>query len=550
MSMVFRKQLAAYLKPPPIATDPMTSDDCPAVEAPLDNDSGYGSATITPIRTSSGSQSRDDECPGSTPRNGARLIHLPFAVSEDLKSFEKELDEATWNRFKDVSDRLQAPLLSYMQKSSKKYKPMALRLVILGKTQEDARPSIVVLCDSKVRKRAKSFFEQDWVKELRHPSDRAIPSLEAVVVGRSPQLRMAVGTVHVYSSVICTDQKVSTLCGTPIKLTMGDTERITTLGGCVKVIKADGSYEIYGMTAGHMVDQLLEANSTVRESSSSEDESDISSSEDGEDDIDPGSLRLPAWSLPKPALDESFRYSSEKASATWIGLGSALSLTSTKPYPIEKYLDWSLVRIEDPTIIKENLLRDFEHAKKYKSGNLTLPLFLGNASYKRDVVMMSGLQGLKEGLLSTSSARVALGLGREFIDIHLLTLANKKGGYLDVEILEGDSGSWVVDVKTGEVLGHVVASDAFGDGYVIPITSTFRDIANRLDAVSVNLPTSVDIISYIFDKVHKISSIPIEHPECSEKELLEGLQYPPEDSGYSSLPISPVTSTTLFKAER
>ena len=56
----------------------------------------------------------------------------------------------------------------------------------------------------------------------------------------------------------------------------------------------------------------------------------------------------------------------------------------------------------------------------------------------------------------------------------------------------GDCGSWVVDPLTCEVYGHVVASDAMGDTYVVPLQSTLRDMEERLGA-AVSLPTEADI---------------------------------------------------------
>ena len=44
--------------------------------------------------------------------------------------------------------------------------------------------------------------------------------------------------------------------------------------------------------------------------------------------------------------------------------------------------------------------------------------------------------------------------------------------------------------------GHVVASDVFGRGYVVPISDTFEDIKNRLSAESVSLPSKDDIIAF------------------------------------------------------
>ncbi|KAI9688381.1 MAG: hypothetical protein M1822_001330 [Bathelium mastoideum] len=527
-----------HSKPRTIAVEPSTSDDCTTVDGTPDVDSGYATAVAnTPETSESGHDGGDEHC-SPTPGSRVGSIQYPAGASEDLKLFEKQLDEATWNRFRDVSDRIQMPLLSHVQKSSKKYKPMALRLAVLGRTQEDARPRIVVLCDPKASKRVKKFFEQVWVKELCQPNDQVLPSLEAVVIGRSPQLRMSVGSVRVYGGVNPNGRGGSTLCGTPIKLSLGEAERIATLGGCIKVNKSDGSFEIYGMTAGHTLDDLLGVSSDEYEASSCQEESDISSSEDEEDDIGIGLLQPPTWSMSNLSLDEPLQGLSKRVPETWISLGSSLSLAPTKASAVRRYLDWSLIRMEDIATIKPNLLRDVEKVEKYRSGDLTMPAGLNGNHHKRNVVMMSGLEGLKEGSLSASFARVILGAGQEFIDVHLLTLGGNK------EIIEGDSGSWVIDGKTGEVFGHVVASDAFGDGYVVPIQATFCDIATRLNAVSVDLPTTVDIASLVFDNAIEMEAASaFSLPSISilnDPQQLETLSPPPHmDSGYSSAQRSP-----------
>lgn len=43
------------------------------------------------------------------------------------------------------------------------------------------------------------------------------------------------------------------------------------------------------------------------------------------------------------------------------------------------------------------------------------------------------------------------------------------------------------------VYGHVVASDVFGRGYVVPICDSFEDIKNRLSAQSVSLPSAAEL---------------------------------------------------------
>jgi len=62
-----------------------------------------------------------------------------------------------------------------------------------------------------------------------------------------------------------------------------------------------------------------------------------------------------------------------------------------------------------------------------------------------------------------------------------------------VGIVDGDSGSWVVDPISHEVFGHAVASDILGDVYVVPIRDTFDNIKQSLGVSEVTLPTEDDI---------------------------------------------------------
>lgn len=60
----------------------------------------------------------------------------------------------------------------------------------------------------------------------------------------------------------------------------------------------------------------------------------------------------------------------------------------------------------------------------------------------------------------------------------------------------GDSGAWVVDKDTSEVYGHVIASDVFGRGYIIPVCDLFEDIKNRFSAEAGSLPSKDDILTF------------------------------------------------------
>jgi hypothetical protein len=54
----------------------------------------------------------------------------------------------------------------------------------------------------------------------------------------------------------------------------------------------------------------------------------------------------------------------------------------------------------------------------------------------------------------------------------------------------GSSGSWIVrpDANLNRVYGVLVADDAFGDIYMVPLDDIMVDIRNELDADMVTLP--------------------------------------------------------------
>lgn len=104
----------------------------------------------------------------------------------------------------------------------------------------------------------------------------------------------------------------------------------------------------------------------------------------------------------------------------------------------------------------------------------------------REVVLVSGLGGLKPGKISTSTSYLNMGLSTRATETYTLTLnPNSK---LD----PGDCGSWVVDIKTCEVYGHIVALDALGEACIVPFNAALRDIQGRLSARSVSLPTETE----------------------------------------------------------
>jgi hypothetical protein len=72
---------------------------------------------------------------------------------------------------------------------------------------------------------------------------------------------------------------------------------------------------------------------------------------------------------------------------------------------------------------------------------------------------------------------------------------------------QGSSGAWVIDEETHELYGHIVASDIFGRGYVVPSDDVFQDIKAQLAAKSITLPLSFELGASNFkpDVVHESS---------------------------------------------
>ncbi|KIW26148.1 uncharacterized protein PV07_09268 [Cladophialophora immunda] len=469
-------------------------------------DSGYASASHSPKtleKTSNPSRV------ASSDRTG--IVLFPPSSGDSLREFDKPVDTATIARFKDVLERVEGPLLHQLTKRSLKREPMALRLMVLGHTEDTAKAWIVVLCHEARAKRARKFFEQQHVKAITQPQDSSIPSFEVLVVGQSPKTRG--GAINVCISNIERPRSLdTTLCGAPMKLVKGVESRIGTCGGLVKLTSREGDYVLYGMTAGHLTDQVkgtYDLNLTVADDDSdSNSDSLISDDEDDNEDLsvpnNPLDKRDPlvlgqASGLIKSLLSETPSPKPE----LWDNIGQILDPPVSDFPQRPHYYDWALIDIDDRLNYSVNQLGD-DHS--HRSGDFTVgTINFMESPRTRPVVMKSGLQGIQSGVLSSLPCRVLLGHGREFVDAYTLKLDG------DAEIGDGDSGSWVLHASRLEVYGHVVASDTFGAGYVIPMTRSLEDIRQTFGMASVKLPTLLDVLCkrYLLDSQSSVSADPL-----------------------------------------
>lgn len=66
----------------------------------------------------------------------------------------------------------------------------------------------------------------------------------------------------------------------------------------------------------------------------------------------------------------------------------------------------------------------------------------------------------------------------------------------------------MVNETTLEVYGYVVASDAFGRGYIIPLAEAFQNITDKLGCQYVNLATTIDMASDKLERIFDTNHVP------------------------------------------
>lgn len=384
-------------------------------------DSGYASLSVSPSvleRTPKPSRVASDA--------GKGRVLCPLFGSGDLREFDKTVDTRTIARFKDVLERVEGPLLRHLKLRPFKREPMALRLMVLGQTEETAKAWMVVLCRETRTKRVRKFFEQQHVKNVIRPVDPSIPSFEVLVIGQSPKTRGAAIDVCIDNSGNL-EALNATLCGASIKLVKDDDSQFGTCGGLIKLTSHDGNYNLYGITAGHLVDQL-KGNFDL-DPIEADDDSDSEDEDEDEDLRIPGNpsdkrespVLRPACRLENPLLFETPLAKPE----SWNSIGQIFAPSVAKLPQHPHYYDWALIGVDDRHNYHPNLLGAVESDHKYRPGNFSVgAINFENSASTRPVVMKSGLQGIKSGMMSSLPCRVLLGLVREFVDVYTLRLDN------------------------------------------------------------------------------------------------------------------------------
>ncbi|KAI1361553.1 hypothetical protein F5Y08DRAFT_342587 [Xylaria arbuscula] len=315
---------------------------------------------------------------------------------------------------------------------------------------------LVIQCDKRDKKRMQKFFAQSHVKETVG-DDITIYVTTGLRQLSTPELKVYKRGPEEITS------------GSLIKIRGVSRSSLATIGGAISVVKDDRKVS-YGMTAGHVLRRLIvESNhqspypccdpASHSDTSYDSDESSYSSDDD-RSDVLPGPQSQPI---------------------SHIGTITEHSLHSA---PLSTNHDWALIELcpnyscsninqmRIPSLTSQNsqpailAFKPLEATPTLPSVRVIIPTSRGN----------------KRGKLTPSTSCLLVAPGREFVETHDVVLDN------ECSLQPGDSGSWVIKVTTGEVYGHVVSIDMFGEANVIPFDHALRDIQAHLRADQVGLP--------------------------------------------------------------
>ncbi|KAK4085019.1 uncharacterized protein Triagg1_9 [Trichoderma aggressivum f. europaeum] len=488
-------------------------------------DSGYSSTQFP----SPNGKLREPTCTEITRQGKSQSVPPAPTPIAGFAEFDKSVDNATISQFRHVHSLLEKPLLEYIRSTiRKKQCPVSIRLMVLGRSEDDAKPCIVVLCPEQQSKKVRKFFDKKSVRALRLPEDDQ-PSFEVFVVGREPETKQAEGDIDVFVPIVGESESYTndTYCGAPILIRQTScVDKRCTFGGVIKASWSNGEIKLYGLTVGHILLDDLEDDMTASTESDqsrcsydwvfelSDSESEVECHDSAEEEQDEDTEPL--------SMTDELQLALPDAGSSWVAdeLSKIGSISKDSPrYQSavadtlydgpDAYYDWALIEMISykPNLIRPRRMSHDETQEggvfNFRDHELVMSASPSDGHGKRQpVVLLSGSEGLKRGSLSALPSRLLLGPGREFVDALILDLDGNK------QILDGDSGSWVVNETTLEVYGYVVAADAFGGGYLIPLAEAFRNIADTLRCQSVDLATTIDMASAKLGRMFDINGEP------------------------------------------
>ncbi|KAI1172699.1 hypothetical protein F4777DRAFT_560562 [Nemania sp. FL0916] len=412
-----------------ISRDPQTNLDAACASGQTENDSGYGTSSFN--------------CDTIDPTR-ERLTFLS----------RKEIPKKFRDHLVDIRRLLTGPLVEFVFKEGRKT-DVAMKLKY---ADQDNKLYLVVQCDRRATKRMRKFFAQNHAKEI---------------IGNDINVHITAGLrrlvaqdLKVYSAAT---GKISS--GTIIRIRGACGLSVVTLGGIIAVVK-DGCEILYGLTAGHALAKLHHNPHLSlpfgNDSSILSNTGDLpNSSEDEQSEVLDGAVLVPSDPISHIGYvtDHSFR--------------STSLLTN---------FDWALIKLF-PDQNCSNIVHHkcpSEPNTKAKFTALTCTPTVSTVVQSPVKVIIPTSRGNQIGTLTSSESSLLVAPGRQFVEAYDVVLDD---GF---SLKRGDSGAWVIHETTGEVYGHVVSIDMFGEVYVIPLDHTLSNIRAHLQADRVGLPQDYD----------------------------------------------------------
>ncbi|XWW92916.1 hypothetical protein V2A60_000843 [Cordyceps javanica] len=254
------------------------------------------------------------------------------------------------------------------------------------------------------------------------------------------------------------------------------------ISGIVRLEYEDGSWDLRGLTAGHAAIACLEEDSP--------EDATISSGDAGDGDDGDDFSTYAGSSCSDSDADDTFM--------------AELGNTESTPNLLRGRGDpWAL---KNPRVLGKAHLADsilsglkgepVEEGSFFDWALIPLPVYKINQ-------LPAAAGGIKRGRLVPAPSRILISPGSLFVTAYMVEVLGQGS------LSDGDSGTWVISEGNLDLIGHIVATDVLGAGYIIPAQDIFNDIVTNGLATAVWLPTAHDIHcknTEIRDAVHTLES--------------------------------------------
>jgi hypothetical protein len=369
-------------------------------------DSGYGTAPSSPVRVTTPTVC---EAPPSTRLN----------TMGGMQVFNKEVGKATLDRFQDVLERLRMPLLDHLRKCRTEFRPIAIKLMVLGCDEQNSKPCIVVLCPKAAVKKVKRFFQQNYAKRVCEAYPPHQIGFEVEVVGQPPRplkgepsrSLKAEPSINVWGENYPDNAGP---CWAPrVRVSHAGVDRVATLGGYMSVC-FQGKECFFGITVGHVL-SLEQSNSDQELSTPETEDSDPSDSEDWP--LEDENTREGPYDHCPPCPDSAtcgdvVSEDGIRETLPWSSLGTVLDASFSRR---ARNRDWALIEVESTQWDKSQTLR---RLAPYNYA----PAQRGEATEVR--VQNDPSQS---GHLSRSPVMMVMPFGDEFVHVYTIALEDDTG---------------------------------------------------------------------------------------------------------------------------